>query len=76
MYLRSPAGWYLRGTGTPSSRSTYKTHWFVQLFKDPVFADAVKARWSQVRDEFAKVGAEDVAGDVAELGAGAYAERP
>jgi len=75
VYLRSPAGWYLRGTGTPSGRSTYTTHWFVQLFKDPLFANAVKTRWNEVRDEFAKVGAEDVAGDVAELGAGAENDR-
>ncbi len=70
-YLRSPAGWYLRGTGTSSGRSTYTTHWFVQLFKDPVFAAAVKARWAEVRAEFEKVGTQDVAADKVAVGVGA-----
>ena len=74
-YLRSPTGWYLRGTGTSSGRATYTTHWFVQLFKDPVFASAVKARWAEVRTEFARVGNQDVADHKAALGVGAANDR-
>ncbi|MGA9103323.1 hypothetical protein, partial [Aeromicrobium sp.] len=76
-YVSSPTGWMLRGTGTPSDsgRQLYKTHWFVQLFKDAGFNAAVKARWLQVKDEFKKVGDTEVANLKAEIGVGADNDR-
>ena len=76
-YVSSPTGWMLRGTGTPSDsgRQLYKTHWFVQLFKDAGFNAAVKARWLQVKDEFKKVGDTEVTNLKAEIGVGADNDR-
>ena len=67
----------LRGTGTPSDsgRQLYKTHWFVQLFKDAGFSAAVKARWALVKDEFKKVGDSEVAALKTEIGVGAANDR-
>jgi hypothetical protein len=82
--VNSPEGWYLRGIGTPSDsgRTRYKTHWFVQLFKVGAFKTAVRARWNEVQDEFAKIhqgtgpGDEaDTATFAAELGVGAENDR-
>jgi len=76
-YVRSPAGWMMRGTGTPSNsgRVFYRTHWFVQLFKSASFNAAVDARWLAVRDEFSKVGDAEVAALKAEIGPGAANDR-
>ena len=76
-YMSSPSGWILRGTGTPSDsgRQLYKTHWFVQMFKDSAFNAAVKARWLQIRDEFKKVGDSEVAKLKTEIGVGAQNDR-
>ncbi|MGZ5402089.1 MAG: CotH kinase family protein [Aeromicrobium sp.] len=76
-YMSSPTGWILRGTGTPSDsgRQLYRTHWFVQLFKDAGFNAAVKARWLDVRDEFEKVGATEVADLKTKIGVGAENDR-
>ena len=46
--IASPKGWWLRGNGS-QHHSTTRTHWYVQLFKDPVFVDAVKKRWAEKR---------------------------
>jgi len=41
----SSSGWRLRGIGT--THNPYNSsHWYVQLFKDPAFLAAVKARWN------------------------------
>ncbi len=76
-YMASPSGWVLRGTGTPSDsgRQLYKTHWFVQLFKDAGFNAAVKARWAVIRGEFKKVGDSEVAQLKTDLGVGAENDR-
>jgi hypothetical protein len=82
-YQSSPQGWYIRGTGTSSGRKNYKTQWFVQLFKDPAFNDAVKARWLVVRQRFADVSTTDpntfapadTAADAAAIGVGADNDR-
>ena len=74
-YVSSPEGWYMRGTGVTSGRSTYTTHWFVQLFKDPVFEAAVKARWADVKAEFARVGNQDIADHKAAIGVAAANDR-
>ena len=76
VYLRSPEGWMMRGTGVAHSyNTTNKTHWFVQLLKDPAFEAAVKARWSTIKGEFAKVHQTEVAAAKAALGAGAANDR-
>lgn len=49
--IASPTGWWLRGNSSPN-HSTSKTHWYVQLSKDPVFIDAVKKRWAEKRGFF------------------------
>ncbi len=76
-YMSSPNGWVLRGTGTPSDsgRQLYKTHWFVQLFKDAGFTAAVKARWAVVKGEFQKVGDSEVAQLKTDIGIGASNDR-
>ncbi|MGZ5373913.1 MAG: CotH kinase family protein, partial [Aeromicrobium sp.] len=58
-----------------SGRQLYRTHWFVQLFKDAAFNAAVKARWVDVRDEFEKVGATEVADLKTKIGVGAENDR-
>ena len=75
--VNSPTGWYLRGIGIPSDsgRTRYKTHWFVQLFEDAGFRDAVKARWAEVKGEFAKIHQTDAQAYAAELGVGAANDR-
>jgi hypothetical protein len=76
VYLRSPEGWMMRGTGVVHSyNTTNKTHWFVQLLKDPAFEAAVKARWAAIKGEFAKVHQAEVAAAKAALGAGAANDR-
>ena len=74
-YLRSPSGWMMRGTGEANGHSTYTSHWFVQLFKETSFQNAVKARWDQVKGEFQKVSTTDVPNDVAAVGVGASNDR-
>lgn len=75
--VSSPTGWYLRGIGTPSDegRTRYKTHWFVQLFKDTSFKEAVEARWDVVKGDFEKIHTTDTAAWAAELGVGAQNDR-
>ena len=73
-YFASPTGWYLRGTGT-GARPNYKTHWFVQLFKDPAFEAAVKARWAVVKPKFKQIADTDIAAYKAAIGPGAASDR-
>ena len=76
VYLQSPEGWMMRGTGVSHSyNTTNKTHWFVQLFKDPAFQAAVKARWSAIKGEYAKVHQTEVAAAKSALGVGAANDR-
>ena len=67
-YFASPTGWYLRGTGTGGARPNYKTHWFVQLFKDPGVREPRSRRagpWSeQMRSS------QDDAGQTSRVGRG------
>ena len=76
-YVRSPSGWMMRGTGTPSDsgRTRFRTHWFVQLFKIPAFEAAVEARWDTVKGEFKQIGDAHVAALKAEIGVGAANDR-
>lgn len=49
--VASPKGWWLRGNSSPN-HSTSKTHWYVQITKDPVFIKALKKRWAEKRGFF------------------------
>ena len=53
VYVDSPEGFYLRGTGTHSEHPTYRTHWFVQLFKSATFKSTAAAQWDAKRSVFA-----------------------
>ena len=61
VYVDSPQGFYLRGTGTHSEHPTYRTHWFVQLFKSASFKNAAEAQWDAKRTRV-RVGLPDRAG--------------
>jgi hypothetical protein len=74
-YLRSPNGWMMRGTGEANGHSTYKTHWYVQLFKEQSFKDAVAARWDEIKTEFQKVSTVEVPANRAAVGVGATNDR-
>ena len=52
VYVDSPQGFYLRGTGTHSEHPTYRTHWFVQLFKSASFKSTAEAQWDAKRTVF------------------------
>ena len=70
VYVDSPKGFYLRGTGTHSEHPTYRTHWFVQLFKSTSFKNAAAAQWDTKRGVFQS--ASQIARDADEaLGPGA-----
>ncbi|MEO6472241.1 MAG: CotH kinase family protein [Aeromicrobium sp.] len=62
-----PTGWWLRGHGSPN-HSTDKTHWYVQLTKDPVFLTALKDRWKQERSMFKDIADNDADRFAASLG--------
>jgi hypothetical protein len=69
-YVDDPEGFYLRGTGTHSEHPTYRTHWFVQLFKSASFRSASAAQWDAKRSVFES--ASQIARDAdAALGPGA-----
>jgi hypothetical protein len=70
VYVDSPKGFYLRGTGTHSEHPTYRTHWFVQLFKSTSFKNAAAVQWDAKRSVFES--ASQIARDAdAALGPGA-----
>ena len=70
VYVDSPKGFYLRGTGTHSEHPTYRTHWFVQLFKSTSFKNTAAAQWDAKRTVFES--ASQIARDAdAALGPGA-----
>jgi hypothetical protein len=73
-YQASPAGFYIRGTGTSSGHPNYTTHWFVQLFKNTAFKNAVSARWDLVKGEFQQATA-DAQAAADELGPGGTNDR-
>ena len=73
-YQASPSGFYIRGTGTSSGHPNYTTHWFVQLFKNTAFKNAVGARWETVKGEFEQAAA-DARAAADDLGPGADNDR-
>lgn len=70
--VSSSSGWYLRPSSVyGSTHLTHNTHWFVQLTKSSEFLARLKARWDNVKGEFAEVGASDVYAAKAALGVAA-----
>lgn len=69
----SPTGWYLRGSG--STHPSSKTGYYVQLTKDPAFADLIKARWAVVKPLFKAVYENDVDQAVADIGVASANDR-
>jgi len=72
--IASPKGWWLRGNGS-QHHSTTRTHWYVQLFKDPVFVDAVKKRWAEKRGFFKDLVDHGVEREAKEVGVAAKNDR-
>ncbi len=72
--ISQPTGWWLRGHGSPNHK-TDKTHWYVQLTKDPVFLKAVSARWLEVRGELKTIAERGPKEQAAELGPAAEDDR-
>lgn len=65
--VSSPKGWWMRGNGSPN-HSTTKTHWYVQLNKDPAFQAALKQRWAEKGSLYKAVADSQVEAAVADLG--------
>jgi hypothetical protein len=72
--IASPTGWWLRGHGSPN-HSTDKTHWYVQITKDPVFLDALKKRWAEKRGFFKDIADHGVEREAAKVGVAADNDR-
>jgi len=75
-FTRSYRGWAANGTGVPkSSRVTYFTHWFAQLWKVPAFRGYLTYRWKQARPIFYQAWSQEVARNKAVIGFGASNDR-
>ncbi len=72
--IASPSGWWLRGKGSPN-HSTGKTHWYVQMTKDPVFLAALKQRWAEKRGFFKDLADHGVEREAAKVGVAAKNDR-
>ena len=72
--VASPQGWWLRGNGSPN-HSTDKTHWYVQMTKDPVFLDALEKRWAEKRGFFKDLADHGVEREAAKVGVAAKNDR-
>ena len=72
--IASPKGWWLRGHGS-QHHSTTRTHWYVQLFKDPVFVDALKKRWAEKRGFLKDIADHGVEREASEVGVAAKNDR-
>ena len=60
-YVVTPQGWVMRGNGDGSGDLTYKTHWFVQLFKTAGSRLPSSSVGARSRTEFEKVYLTDIA---------------
>ena len=69
-----PTGWWLRGNSSPN-HSTSKTHWYVQMTKDPVFLAALKKRWAEKRGFFKDLADHGVEREAAKVGIAAKNDR-
>ncbi len=76
-FTRSYRGWQANGTGVgKDNRVTFHTHWFVQLWKVPLFRKDLTYRWNNIlRDEFWRAAKYDVDQNKAEIGWGAANDR-
>ena len=72
--IANPSGWWLRGKGSPN-HSTDKTHWYVQMTKDPVFLAALKKRWAEKRGFFKDLADHGVEREAAKVGVAAKNDR-
>ena len=72
--IASPKGWWLRGNGSPN-HSTDKTHWYVQMTKDPVFLEALEKRWAEKRGFFKDHADHGVEREAAKVGVAAKNDR-
>ncbi len=72
--IASPTGWWLRGNGSPN-HSTSKTHWYVQMTKDPVFIAALEKRWAEKRGFFKDLADRGVEREAAKVGVAAKNDR-
>ena len=72
--IASPTGWWLRGNGSPN-HSTNKTHWYVQMTKDPVFIAALEKRWAEKRGFFKDLADRGVEREAAKVGVAAKNDR-
>ena len=72
--IASPKGWWLRGKGS-QHHSTTRTHWYVQLFQDPVFVKALKKRWAEKRGFFKDIADHGVEREAAKVGVAAKNDR-
>ncbi|MGH3474981.1 MAG: CotH kinase family protein [Aeromicrobium sp.] len=72
--IASPKGWWLRGNGSPN-HSTDKTHWYVQMTKDPVFLEALEKRWAEKRGFFKDLADHGVEREAAKVGVAAKNDR-
>ncbi len=72
--IASPKGWWLRGNGSQNHK-TDKTHWYVQLSKDPAFLGAVKARWAEKRAAFKDIANHGAERAAASLGPASASDR-
>ncbi len=76
MYLASPRGWSANGKGIGyADRPTYKTHWYVQMWKIPEFRALLQARWKVLRTHFYKAWSAEVAKNKAAVGVSASNDR-
>jgi hypothetical protein len=52
-FIRSYRGWHANGTGIPKAHhTTYRTHWFAQLWKVSRFRSDLRYRWNQMKPTF------------------------
>ncbi len=72
--VASPQGWWLRGNGS-QHHSTDKTHWYVEMIKDPAFIDALKKRWAEKRGFFKDLADHEVEREAARVGVAAKNDR-
>lgn len=69
----SSSGWRIRGIGSTHNPNN-KTHWYVQLFKDPAFLAKTEARWAEKCSVFKAVGLGGAQADADSMGVGAANE--
>ena len=72
--VAKPSGWWLRGHRS-QNHDTSRTHWYVQMTKDPVFIAALKKRWAEKRGFFKDLADHGVEREAAKVGVAARNDR-